>query len=431
MKTLSKTLFGILLTLMWLPLVQTGFVFFESAPLQGAITTHAKPMLNDSTWFAGIYQKEYELYINDTIGYHHAFIRLRNQIDYSLFKKCHSYDIEVGKNGYLIATTHIDAHLGKLHTTESKIDSNVFMLKQLNDTLLKLNKTLVLLFAPSRGAFYKDLSPYWYDLRKEHESDYECYLRLLNPTNIKIIDYNRWFLESKDTTTYPLFTKCGIHWSTYGAVLAADSLVCFIEKERQLDLPDIVIDSIELSNSARHTDADLNSTLNLIWPVKNNTMAYPNLSFKKSGKDKLKFLVIGDSFFFNIGATNIPPEVFEEYSFWYYNSSIFSNGNNNGKNTREVNLQNEINKHDVIALIATEVNLNEFGWGFIKNSWETYFYTDSERVKYYVDQIKNNTSWYEQIIQKAKQNNNTVEIQITEDAKYLVWKEKQENVFKN
>lgn len=400
----------------------TGFLEIKS--LKGAYIPHKKIKLLDSTWFAGDFQREYELYLNDTIGFHQDFIRIRNQIDYSLFNKCHSYDIEVGKNGYLIATSHIDYHLGKIHTRETKIDSTVTMLQQINDSLAKRNKTLVILFAPNRGAYYKELTPPWYDLRKVHESDYECYIRLLSKTNVNVLDCYQWFLSEKSKAKFPLFTKCGIHWSVYGAALAGDSLVRWIENKRGVDMPDVNFDEIELSTKARNDDADLNNAINLIWDIKNDLMAYPKLKFNKSGKAKIKKLFVGDSFFFNMGATSIPDNAFGEYAFWYYNNTIFSNNPTNGKTVGALSLKEELEKYDVITIISTEINLKDLGWGFIRNMWNTYCNPESNRIAFYIEKIKADSVWFDQVKQKAKAKNISLEEQLRQDAMYVLSIEK-------
>jgi hypothetical protein len=399
------------------------FQFAETGGLKGAFVPHAKPKFSDSLWFAGDFQNKYEQYINDTIGFHQDLIRLRNQIDYSFFKKCHSYDIEEGKNGYLVATWHLDAHLGKTRARENRVDSVVMMLEELNDTLSKLNKTLFVMFAPSRGAFYKELAPSWYDTTQTHESDYQRYVRLLSKTSVKFIDYNKSFLQKKKTSKYSLFTKCGIHWSSYGAVLAADSMVKFIEKARGIDLPDLKINKIELSTTARGADADLNSTLNLIWPVRNDTMAYPQVTFNKAAKDKVKALIVGDSFFYGIMECNVMSEAFEEYSFWFYNSSITTNGPNFGKNAKQLNLAEEIKKHDVIGIISTEATLGNLGAGFIDQAWSMYCTSNGAKIQNYIDKIKNDPVWFEQVKAKAAQYNKDLNVQLQQDATWMMEQE--------
>ena len=418
-------LFGLLLTVIWVPMVQMIFQVVESAPLKGAFVPHAKIKLTDSTWFNGDFQRTYEQYLNDTIGFHQDFIRLRNQVDFSLFRKCHSYDIEVGRSGILVATWHLDAHLGKTRAVPSRIDTLVKMLHDLNDTLNKMNKTLLIVLAPSRGCFYKEEAPLWYDLTPTAESDYQHYVRLLSGSNIKFIDFNKSFLQQKSTSKYPLFTKCGIHWSSYGAATAADSTLKFIENAKGVDLPDMVFSKIELSTKARGADADLNATLNLIWPVKNDTMAYPKITYKNKEKRKLKLLTIGDSFYYGVMESNVQTEAFEEYSFWYYNSTIWSNGPNAWKNTKDVSIVDEINKYDVVQLISTETNLKEFGWGFIEKAWTAFCTPTGDRIAFYVEQIKKDPKWYEEVKKKAIQYNKDIDVQLRQDANYMVELEKQ------
>ena len=423
MNRFKHIIFGVLIVSIWLPFAQMIFQVLDLGGLKGAFVPHTKPKLTDSTWLSGDFQKAYETYLNDTIGFHQYFVRLRNQIDYGLFNKCHSYDIEVGKNGYLIATSHLDFHLGKNYMRTSRIDSLVSMLKDVNDAFSKLNKTLLVVFAPSRGAFYKELAPSWYDITAQHESDYQRYIRLLSGSKVNHIDFNRSFLLEKNKSKYPLFTKCGIHWSLYGAAMAADSMVKFIEKVRNEDLPDISVARIKESFTARGSDADLNSTLNLLWPVRNNKMAYPKFAFNKKDKKRLKLLTIGDSFYYTLLESKIPDEVFAEQSFWYYNTSITSNGPSASKKTSEINFMEEVNRHDVVVLIGTEITIGSLGWSFIDHAWTKYC-SFNARLEYYINLIKNDPAWFEQVKQKADQYNKGLDIQLEQDANWWVQQEK-------
>ncbi|MBK7669082.1 MAG: hypothetical protein IPJ32_18120 [Sphingobacteriaceae bacterium] len=208
--------------------------------------------------------------------------------------------------------------------------------------------------------------------------------------------------------------------SSYGAAIAADSILRFIEKVRNEDLPDVSISKIELSKTARGADADLSTTLNLIWPIENDIMAYPKLVFNKNGKAKLKILGIGDSFYYGIEESTVPTEAFEEHSFWYYNKSIISNGPSNQKKTSDISLINEISRNDVIVILANETNLKDFGWGFIDQAWGLYFGSTESRISYYIDKIKNDPAWFDQVKQKATQNNKSLDAQLRDDANYMV-----------
>jgi hypothetical protein len=402
------------------------FPFIKSAGLKGAFVPHAKPKLTDSTWFTGEFQRQYEQFLNDTIGFHQDFIRLRNQIDYSVFDKCHSDDIEVGKKGYLVSTWSLDAFRGKLRGREARIDTIVMMLQDLHNTFRKMNKTLLVVLAPGRGTFYKELAPLWYDLTPVHESDYQKYARLLKKTDVNYIDFNNWFLKQKSRSEYPLYTKGGIHWSAYGAAVAADSILTFIEHERNADLPDMTFKTIKMSTKAREQDADMAKSLNLIWELKNDPMAYPEIVFNKKTSKKLNLLVIGDSYYYGILNTAMPIESFNEHSFWYYNNTINTNGPNQWKTTKDIDFTTEVEKHDVIMLIATETTLSRFGWGFIDKAWEVFCTSRGNRMEYYIQKIKSDTAWFNLVKKKAFKYNKPVELQIIQDANYMVEQEKQE-----
>lgn len=418
MRVAKSILFILLLALLWLPLLQMNLNLVKSDSLKGAFIPHSKPLLNDSTWFDGSFQYNYELYLNDTLGFHQDFIRLRNQLDYSLYSKCHSYDIELGKDGYLVATTHMDAYLGKTKTRVGKIDTLIRKLAQLSDTLARRGKTLLFVIAPSRGSFCLDKAPDWYDTTKVAESDYEVFLRMLKNTTINYIDFDKSFLRDKKRSKYPLYSKCGVHWSNYGAYVAGDSIVRHLEYLRKIDLPDLVLSRLKRSYRARKPDADLNAALNLIWPVKNELLAYPVIYYNKLNKDPLKTIIIGDSYFFNIGINYIPEYVFSEYEFWYYNNTVFSSTPNSGKSASSIDIIEAADKTDVFIIMATQINLGNVGWGFIERANALLCSGKGKKLSLYIDRIKSDSLFNKEIIRKAKLNNKSYETQLLEDAEY-------------
>ncbi|MBL0050784.1 MAG: hypothetical protein IPP29_04270 [Bacteroidetes bacterium] len=97
---------------------------------------------------------------------------------------------------------------------------------------------------------------------------------------INLIDFNKWFVQMKDTSSSKLFPQQGIHWSYYGAYLAADSIIKYIEDKRKCDLPDYVT-SFETNQKANYGDEDLEHILNLIYKLPEYKMSYPKISFAK------------------------------------------------------------------------------------------------------------------------------------------------------
>ena len=125
---IKKIAIGFSLLLMMIPLFETEFKIFNFEGLKGAFYPKIKPVLNDSDWFNGDYQKRAEEYLTDTVGFRNVLLRLNNQIDYSLYDKLHAYDIVVGKENSLQATTHYDAFLGKLNIPHAAFDTMSYKL---------------------------------------------------------------------------------------------------------------------------------------------------------------------------------------------------------------------------------------------------------------------------------------------------------------
>ena len=118
----------------------------------------------------------------------------------------------------------------------------------------------------------------------------------------------------------------GIHWSDYGAYLAADSTLRYlrIKSAAGAGIPVMHIDKVELSARARDDDADLNKTMNLIWEPSHPSLAYPVLSYAPvKGSKKPRALFIGDSFFWPWYFQGIIQNEFDSAEFWYYDKTIF------------------------------------------------------------------------------------------------------------
>jgi len=101
-------------------------------------------------------------------------------------------------------------------------------------------------------------------------------------------------------------------------------------------------------------------------------MGYPDISFDADTTlSKPSSLVISDSFYwimFNFGLSN----VFSDSHFWFYNAQIYPDSYSSPLETSQVNLKEEIDKHDVIILMATEATLPKFGWGFIEKTYDLF-----------------------------------------------------------
>ena len=104
-------------------------------------------------------------------------------------------------------------------------------MKFISDTLQKLNKQLLFVFAPGKASFYPEYIPDKY-LTQKGITNYQIFLEGIKQRGINHIDFKKWFSDNKYKSKYPLYPQHGVHWSTYGTALVTDSLIKKIEELR-------------------------------------------------------------------------------------------------------------------------------------------------------------------------------------------------------
>lgn len=371
----KKIFFGISLLLMALPLLETEFKIFDAEGLKGAFYPKIKPVLNDSDWFSGDYQKKAEEYLTDTVGFRNVLLRLNNQIDYSLYEKLHAYDIVVGKENSLQATTHFDAYLGKLKNSRVAYDSTSYKLSKLQDTLKKLNKFLFFVIAPSKGSYDIERAPYWYNVKKEGRSYYDEIKENFDKMNVNYLDFDKIFIERKKRVERREYTDYGIHWARHTAAWTFDTILRYIEsKSVYKDLPKIENVSYFEIDTALKIDVDLTSSLNLMFPYKFHHKFYDcRFGVRKLNEDKLNLMNISDSYDGIFTSVGLASHTFDTYSSWYYFTTVYRKNDPNSYPANTLDLKDEINKANIIFIMATLANLDNPGWGFVEKAYAIYF----------------------------------------------------------
>ena len=172
----------------------------------------------------------------------------------------------------------------------------------------------------------------------------------------------------KDHSIYPLYPKYGIHWSQYGAWLAADSMLRYVEKITDKDLADMILENIEISNKPRGVDYDIGEALNLIFRLPGDTLAYPKFHWETKNKDTLTTIVIADSYYWPLFSMGISKIALNPGSFWFYNRMVYPGK----KPIEEIDYLESLKSADIIILMSTESNLCRFPFGFLKDSYRAF-----------------------------------------------------------
>ena len=283
--------------------------------------------------------------------------------------------------------------------------------------LKKKNIDLLVVFAPGKASFNPEFIPERFLINKKDTSNYLYMSQKAKEFKINTIDFNYYFKRIKDSCSIKIYPQNGAHWTSYAVGLAADSLIKYIEKLKRIDLPDLSWNKINYTSEAKFSDDDISRLLNLHFDPKEKKLPYPDFIFNKIGKKTLKSIVISDSYWWGFIDNKIETNVFPDNQFWFYFKDIYKNGTK-VNSVNNINLRTEIEKSNLIILLATEATLYMFPFDFEYKLGEEYL-TGLQLTELYIDKIARDKSWCLLMARKAAKLNQPISTVLSNDAYYL------------
>ncbi|HPE43650.1 MAG TPA: hypothetical protein PKV88_06180, partial [Bacteroidales bacterium] len=183
-----------------LPFIQYQFNIPRIKALKGAYTTPEKPLWNNNNFWNGTFQDSMNTYIEQTIGYRPHFVRLHNQLQYSLFDTINAQGVIMGKEGYLYEMNYIKAYYGLDYVGDKKITEDINKTIAVNQWLNDNNKLLLVVLAPGKGTFLPEYIPDELKPKSKGPTNYDAYYDALKNAEIAVIGGNHWFNAMKDTS---------------------------------------------------------------------------------------------------------------------------------------------------------------------------------------------------------------------------------------
>lgn len=339
--------------------------FNNEFTLYGSYTEAKDTLLSSSTWFSADYQKMKEKFLNENFGFREFFVKLDNEITFSVYKDLKLLDVFRGKNGYFFNSSFFHTYSGRDYKGDLYADSLSSYILKLNELMSSKKKKLMVCFAPCKESFYSEYLPDSCLPYISQKNYYSYYKSKMKKSNIPVLDLNEYFLQLKSRSPYPLFVKGAVHWTTYGTFVAMDTLFRRVEHEIGKKMLQIELTSFELSDSARGNDDDIIKAMNLMGKVKGETLAYPKWQFTNENDStiyKPKVMVIGDSFYMNLNDTYIPARVFSKDSYFLYYFLITLPYSSEKRSTPigELDLAAEFANTDIIVLFFNIGRLDDF-----------------------------------------------------------------------
>ena len=436
MKTFKKIWFVILLALLFLPMLQTFFHFVNEKPLDGAFVEAKKPVITPKTLFNETAQDSLMTWCTEQTGFRKPMIRLNNQLLYSAFGKVSAIGPVKGNDDYsFIEESYIISYTGETYLGNETIEKNTRQIKLIQDMLRTKGITLLPVFVLGKASYYPELIPEKYIAKRHETNNYQEYLKAFDEQGVEMIDFNRWLCARKGSEAHPIYCNLSAHWTVYAASLAMDSLVHYMENKTQQEQAHFHIEGFD-TTYLMNQDDDLYRMMNLLLPMKHNTIDQPKFGFTEGYKPRV--LAISDSYWWTVYAWNValPQNLFRPGDFWFYNKTIYPE-RTPIQNVESVDYKQEIEDQEFILLVCTEATNHLWPYGFIERylsgydnvfrykepeqydaADSLYFVYRNAEIEKNIQRIKDTPEWMESITRQADEKGITVEQSLWDNAEY-------------
>lgn len=414
-----------------LPAVQQHTQWFKMKPLNGVTVVTERPKLNIKTFMSGEYQRQGEQYLSENIGFREPLTRLYNQLSWSLFRYTPNKSIFVDDDNWIFNDFTIKHYYGQSmydfrgsdEEMVQKMADDAKMLYLLQNVLKEYGVTFFVCLAPGKDMVCAEHVPQVNDFSLPagiRAIDY--YPPVFDSLGINYIDFSKYYMDIRDTVSYPLYLKSSSHWSNQAAVYAADSLFHYMEELGCINIHDLLIGE-EYVDKTHFLDADLEEAMNLIWPIENDKFRYNSIGIDDDTTAvRPKWLIVGDSYYQGFMYNLDLDLFFQSHHYWYYNAIVHDDPLHNGVD--EVDILRELLSNKMVMLIYSPCNLYDLNRHFLTRSLFSIFFDDDvpqEKLENIKQDIRNTPEWYASIEQKAIKNGRDVELELEGNARYLLY----------
>lgn len=372
-KLLYIILFALLISFLFLPMIQEHYKPFKSKPLNGVNFVTEFPELSFETFSNGKYQSQLEKYTSENFGFREFVIRLYNQYIWSCYHKTYSHFLIPGKGNWLFYTEAVNDYYGteqkKWYKTPENakdwFDKNTKLMCQLRNVLKEYDIEFLSFMAPSKPFVYPEHLP-------EREKDtttinaMEYYDKSLTEAGFPHIEMTKWFKTMRDTLPYPVFPNMDMHWQ-FTAVYGYDSLFRLMNS-----LNDFGIPKIKYGKPKPYFDDFQNdeATLNLMFPIKNKNTDYKldvEIECNENCR-KPKVLFVGDSFIWGLDEHLPWDQLMDDIEILFYNSSVFKGFDRTKYKKEDINLLRDILRADYVVFYTSGHQWYRASYDFVEEA---------------------------------------------------------------
>ena len=392
-------LFALLMTFLFVPIVQEWTGIFPVKVLKGAIEPTPKPELTFDNYRSNTYQAQIEKYVSEHFGLREPVIRIYNQYVWSAYNKTYCHFIVPGKDGYLYYALAVNEHYGtellKHYPSNEKAmadaDKELRMMNKLRYVLKDYGIEFLAFIAPDKPEVYPEYLPRRdADTTTIHLADY--FSRRMDEIGFPYINMTDWFVSMRDTVSVPLFPKTDSHWR-YSAVYGYDSLFRFmntLDGEAKFPIlhigPPIAYESEELEGDEE--------TLNLLFRIHRDKTKYKSdiTVVDDTTHRKPRVLFVGDSFIWSMEGFLTARQIMTDWEVWFYNNTAVTASTKRSESVKDIDRLSRILNADYVVFYSAGHQWWEATYGFTKDALLQLCVNDSlfeASVEYYSHHMRN------------------------------------------
>lgn len=417
------------MVLLCLPTLQQVWHPFTFSTLNGAVVDTEKPTLSLASYRDLSFQSQTERYTSENFGFREPLIRGYNQFLW-MFRVTNNADVVVGKGQWLYGNHAVEDHYRQLpynyaddnQALRKKFEKNTDRLKKVQTLLDEHGTKLFVMICPSKDMIYPEHLPDGHEyVMGDGLRAIEYIPAAFERKGINYVDMNAWFLQMKDSVSYPLYPLTGTHWSNVASMHVSDSLIRYLEKLTGKNMPNISVGPAYPSVTEKPDD-DLEKIMNLAWRIRPNQNYSAKVELLPDPTaERLNLITIGDSYFWNIAYNTPLDELFESHPYWYYFSTVYYDANHD--HVKQLNLKNELEQADAVMIMLTTYHLYDIFGGFLDKVIACYPAPDEtydSAVDAIMRKMELDSVWYQRLKDKAERKGKTLAEVMREDALYLI-----------
>ena len=430
---IKTILFSLTAVLLFASLLQQATGFCKVKELKGAVSQTPKPEFSFQNYCNGKLQNGLERYLQQYYGFREPLTRLYNQCLWSFFRFSQVNEdnrILISDDNWIFEPWSVEEYYQSRvyrYAKDSddmvhKMEAEAFRLYQLQHILESNGTHLFVALLPGKELICGEHMPknekYY---REKQITATEFYSKQFKELGINHVNFADWFVQIKDTVSYPLFPQTGTHWSNYASMHVADSLIRYMEW-----LGDLNLINLEIGHPYEKTlypDDDLESLMNLIWPLKKAPNYMADVMFvPDSTAVKPKLITIGDSFYWNLINKSSFGTPFSAFPYWFYFSSAYFSESNT--HVSQINVLDEVLSADYVMLFYSTAPIYGMSNGFSEKMLLELCYEKEEidaRVSQIRQTIESDDLWKDRVFQQALDKGRNYEQELTSEINLMIF----------